>query len=142
MIKNLKSSLIGCVLRVNWMDRIWPKNCHPVLKSSFWVENVSIFENALLPYMGPNSVLFQYLLKAKKPEVFFSKSWNFLWKFWNFWPSQMNFGKVQGLYDVLLLNYHITWGRFGPSKLGHNFFVFQIIVTSGVIFAMKSCKIN
>ena len=34
------------------------------------------------------------------------------------------------------------WGRFGPSKLRHNFFVFQIIVKSGIIFAIKSCQIN
>ena len=51
----------------------------------------------------------------------------------------MNFGKVQDLYYVLFLNYHIKWGRFGPSKLGHNFFVFEIFVNSRVNFAIKSC---
>ena len=35
----------------------------------------------------------------------------------------MNFGKVKCLYDVLILNYHIKWGRFGPSKLEQNFLV-------------------
>ena len=33
---------------------------------------------------------------------------------------------VLGLYDVMFLNYHIQWGRFCPSKLGHNIFDFQI----------------
>ena len=35
----------------------------------------------------------------------------------------MNFGKANGLYEVLFLNYHIKWGRFVPSKLEHNFLV-------------------
>ena len=52
---------------------------------------------------------------------------------------QMSFGKVKGLYGVLFLNHHIKWGRFGPSKLGQNFFVFQIFVSSRVFFAIKSC---
>ena len=70
------------------------------------------------------------------------KSWNFLWIFWHFWPSQMNFGKVKGLYEVLFLNYQIKWGRFCPSKLGHNFLVFQIFVNFGAIFTIKSCEID
>ena len=44
--------------------------------------------------------------------------------------------------DVLFFNYYINWGKFGPSKLWHIFFVFQIFVNSGVIFAIKSCLIN
>ena len=56
-----------------------------------------------------------------------------------FLATQINFGKVQGLYDILFLNYHIKWGRFDPSNLGHNFFVFQIFVISRVTFAIKSC---
>ena len=34
------------------------------------------------------------------------------------------------LYEIQFLNYLIKWGRFGPSKLGYNFFVFQIFVSS------------
>ena len=54
----------------------------------------------------------------------------------------MNFGKVKCLLDVLILNYYIKWGRFGPSKLGHSFFTFRICMNFGVIFAIESCKIN
>ena len=36
----------------------------------------------------------------------------------------MSFGNVKGLYEARFLNYHIKWGKFGPSKLGHNFLVF------------------
>ena len=52
----------------------------------------------------------------------------------------MNLGKVKGLYEVLFLNYHIKWGRFGPSILGHNFFVFQIFMNSGANFAINHVK--
>ena len=80
----------------------------------------------------------------KKPDKWriIEKSWNFLWLLCHFCPSQMNFGKIQGLYDIPFLNFHIKCSRFGSSKLGHNFFVFQFFVSSRVIFAIKSCQIK
>ena len=76
--------------------------------------HVALTENS--PFSGASS---------KKAEIFFGY-------FDIFGHHKMNFGKVQGLYDVLFLNYHIKWGKFGPSKLGHNFLVFQVFFISGI----------
>ena len=53
----------------------------------------------------------------------------------------MNFGKVLGLNDVLLINYRIKWVRIGTSQLGHNFFDFQKLGNSvGLVLQSNHVK--